>query len=42
MQQAQVTLIVPKSLHAKYPRDRSITMLDLNSFIATVKRLHSS
>ncbi|MDQ3257810.1 MAG: type II restriction endonuclease [Acidobacteriota bacterium] len=42
MHQAQVTLIVPKTLHAKYPRDRSIRILDLNSFIATVKRLHSS
>ncbi len=42
MKQAEVTLIVPKALHSKYPRDRSITLLDVDAFIATVKRLHSS
>ncbi len=42
MKRANVTLIVPKSLHKKYPKERDITMLDLESFIAAVKRLHSS
>lgn len=41
MQQANVTLIVPKPLHRKYPAKRSITILDLHSFIAAVKRLHT-
>lgn len=42
MKQAGVTLIVPKSLHGKYPKQRDITMLDLESFIAGVKGLHAT
>jgi type II restriction enzyme len=42
MEQANVTLIVPKSLHKKYPKQRGITMLDLESFITSVKRLHAT
>ena len=41
MRQANVTLIVPKPLHQKYPRQRKLTILDLDSFIASVKRLHA-
>jgi len=41
MKQANVTLIVPKALHKKYPKQRGITMLDLESFITSVKRLHA-
>lgn len=41
MRQANVTLIVPKPLHKKYPRQRKLTILDLDSFIASVKRLHA-
>lgn len=39
---ANVTLIVPKSLHKNYPKQRDITMLDLESFIDSVKRLHAA
>jgi hypothetical protein len=42
MKQANVALIVPKALQSKYPKERDITMLDLESFIASVKRLHAA
>jgi type II restriction enzyme len=40
MRGANVTLIVPQPLHKKYPDRKNIKILDLNSFIASVKRLH--
>jgi type II restriction enzyme len=41
MKQAGVTLVVPKPLHKKYPKERDITLLDLESFVAEVGRLHA-
>lgn len=41
MKQAGVTLVVPKPLHKKYPKQRDITMLDVETFIAEVRRLHA-
>lgn len=40
MKRAGVTLVVPKPLHKKYPKQRDITMLDLETFLAEVARLH--
>lgn len=43
MKQANVTLIVPKALHKKYPKERGgVTILDLESFVASMKRLHAT
>lgn len=42
MRQANVTLVVPKSLHNKYPRQRDIRLIDLETFIAEVGRLHTA
>ncbi len=42
MKRANVTLIIPKSLHKKYPKERDITMLDLESFITIMKRMHAT
>jgi hypothetical protein len=39
MAQAGVTLVVPKALHSKYPKERPVRMLDLETFIAEVRRL---
>jgi restriction endonuclease EcoRII-like protein len=41
MQQSDVTLIVPKPLHKKYPKTRRVTLLDVGSFIDFVRQLHS-
>ena len=41
MKQAGVTLVVPKQLHKKYPKQRDIRMLDLETFVAEVRRLHT-
>jgi hypothetical protein len=38
MQQAQVTLIVPQRLHSRYPRDKTIKLLDVEGFIKVVRR----
>jgi hypothetical protein len=40
MNQAGVTLVVPKALHKKYPKQRDITLIDVETFIAEVRRLH--
>lgn len=42
MRQANVTLVVPKSLHNKYPRQRDIKLIDLETFIAEVGQLHTA
>jgi type II restriction enzyme len=42
MKQAGVTLVVPKPLHKKYPKQRDITMLDLETFIAEVRRMYAT
>lgn len=41
MERSKVSLIVPKSLHAKYPSDRTITMFDIEGFVAFLRRLLS-
>jgi hypothetical protein len=41
MKQAGVTLVVPKPLHKKYPKQRDITLLDLETFIADIRQLHA-
>lgn len=41
MSEAKVTLIVPQPLHKKYPDRGQATILNLNSFITSVKRLHA-
>lgn len=38
MQQAQVTLIVPQRLHSRYPRDKTIKLMDVEGFIKAVRR----
>jgi type II restriction enzyme len=40
MKQASVTLVVPKPLHKKYPKQRDIKMLDLETFLDEVAHLH--
>jgi hypothetical protein len=40
MKKAGITLVVPKPLHKKYPKQRDIKMLDLETFFAEVTRLH--
>lgn len=37
MHNARVTLVVPKKLHKDYPRERRITLLNLEQFISTVR-----
>ena len=38
MRKAGITLIVPRKLHRKYPRDRNITILNIKDFIRSVKQ----
>ena len=38
MQEAKIPLVVPKSLHNKYPKDWQSAILDVQGFIATVKQ----
>jgi len=37
MKEANLTLIVPSSLHKEYPKNTGMPILTLESFIATVK-----
>jgi EcoRII C terminal/Restriction endonuclease EcoRII, N-terminal len=38
MHAAQISLVVPKSLHKSFPKDRTINLLSVESFIQTVKQ----
>jgi hypothetical protein len=40
MHRNKVCLIVPKPLHKKYPDERAIKLIDVDSFIASVKQLY--
>jgi len=39
MNEADVTLVVPKPLHGHYPNDRPFSILSLNDFIESVKQI---
>jgi len=38
MQKAKVSLIVPKRLHSRYPKDPSVKLLDVEGFMKFVRR----
>lgn len=38
MHRANVTLVVPQRLHKDYPKERDITLLNIEEFVATVRR----
>lgn len=40
MHRSNVRLIVPKPLHKKYPDERAVALIDVDSFITSVKQLY--
>ena len=38
MKDANVTLVVPKSLHSKYPKKSPLTLVTLEDFVKAVKK----